>query len=116
MMLKIIQKKRMSTEGIIGIQKSKSKKRSRLTFVPGKWLPLGYDWAFYSETQIIRRAERADGRGNGEGRYISSYDILIGFSKSLPSLHRQHPSIFHHPSTNNYSPHPSAHELADQWD
>lgn len=61
MMLKIIQKKRMSTEGIIGIQKSKSKKRSRLTFVPGKWLPLGYDWAFYSETQIIRRAERADG-------------------------------------------------------
>lgn len=41
MMLKIIQKKRMSTEGIIGIQKSKSKKRSRLTFVPGEVVASG---------------------------------------------------------------------------
>lgn len=48
---------------------------------------LGYDWAFYSETQIMWIAKRVDVRGNGEGRYISPHDILIGLSKSLPPLH-----------------------------
>lgn len=81
-----------------------------------KVVATGYDLAVYSETQITWIAKRVDGRGNREGRYISSHDSLIGLSKSLPPLHLQLSSVVHHPSTSNGPPPPSIYELVDQWD
>lgn len=71
--------------------------------------------SFHTETQIMQTAERVDMRGNRGGLYISSRDILIGLSKSLPPLPPRHLSSIICALV-TAPQHQSLYEPADQYD